>query len=222
MSRFIDEYAPDDMPTWPCASMPKWSTQISQVDSGAEQANQRWAHPLYRFTMPEVIREQVTFEAVRDQWLAMRGPAFTWPWQDPMDFASVALDAPTVVPVLTRFDQIIGTGDGVTRTFQLKKTYVRGSQTYVRDIHLPVLSTVLIGVAGMDPGAVWSVSRPGGEVTFNAAPTPGQSITAGYLYDVEVRFESDDAFEGIVQSYAVSGYASLTLVEVRPCDEGSM
>lgn len=225
MTRFVDEYAPDDMPSWPCASNPRFNTQITQVDSGDEQANQRWEHPLYKFTMPEVIREQDTFEAVRDQWLAMRGPAHTWPWQDPLDFASVPLDAPTIEPVISMLDQVIGTGDGITQTFQLTKTYQRGTQTYVRNVRLPVVSSVLVSISGVDPATLSppiavSVSRPGGIVTFDIAPAPGQIVRAGYLFDVEVRFESDEAFEGIVQSYAVAGYASLTLVEVRGCDGG--
>lgn len=226
MTRFVDEYAPEDMPSWPCASSPRFSTQIVQVDSGDDQINQRWEHPLYRFTMPEVIREQDTFEAVRDQWLAMRGPAHTWPWRDPLDFATVALDFPTVVPSLTRNDQLIAFGDGLTRQFQLTKTYARGSQTYVRNITLPVIDTVLIAVDGADPNTTspdnpWSVSRPGGILTFEHAPINGAEITWGGLFDVEVRFENDEAFEGIVQSYAVSGYASLTLVEVRTCEGAS-
>jgi hypothetical protein len=42
-------------------------------------------------------------------------------------------------------------------------------------------------------------------------------ITAGFLFDVQVRFESDDAFEGILRTYAIGGFADITLIEVRPC-----
>ena len=62
------------------------------------------------------------------------------------------------------------------------------------------------------------MSRTTGLVTINPAPSPGVNVTAGFLYDVEVRFESDDAFDGIVQTFQVSGYANLTLVEIRSCD----
>lgn len=221
MTRFIDEYAPDDMPSWPCASAPRFSTQIVQVDSGDEQVNQRWEHPLYRFTLPEVIREQVTFEAVRDQWLSMRGPAHTWPWRDPLDFASVGLDGPTIEPPLSGDDQLIGYGDGLTRAFQLTKTYQRGSQTYVRNIYLPVVDSLVVHINGAPTSNVYTITRPGGIITFEFAPSPGDEITAGYYFDCEVRFESDEAFEGIVQSYAVAGYASITLVEVRFCSDGA-
>lgn len=222
MTRFVDEYAPADMPGFPCLSSPRWSTAITQVDSGAEQANQRWQHPLYRFTLPEAVRRHSVFEALKDHWLAMNGPAHTWPFRDPLDFASRALPAANVAPAVTMADQVLGMGDGAKTSFQLVKTYARGAQTYTRTIHLPVADSVLVSIAGADPATLsppigWSVSRPGGVVTFDSPPGPGQIVRGGFLFDVEVRFETDNAFDGIVQSYQVSGFADITLVEVRPC-----
>lgn len=205
------------MPGFPCISSPRWSTGITQVDSGAEQANQRWAHPLHRFTLPEAVREHHVFEAVRDHWMAMRGPAYTWPFRDPLDFASKPLPAPNVAPVITMLDQDIGLGDGQTKQFQLVKTYKRGNQVYNRLIHLPIVSSVLVSIDGEETGISWTVSRPGGVIEFAAAPANGAEIRAGFLFDVEVRFESDDAFDGIVRTYQVAGFSDVTLVEVRPC-----
>jgi hypothetical protein len=54
-------------------------------------------------------------------------------------------------------------------------------------------------------------------VTFDTPPLAGHPIKAGYLFDVPVRFESDDAFEGILRTYAIGGFADITLIEVRPC-----
>ena len=56
------------------------------------------------------------------------------------------------------------------------------------------------------------VPQPDTEVQFDAPPNGG--ITAGYLFDVEVRFEDDDVFEGIVRTYEVGGFAGLDLVEL--------
>jgi uncharacterized protein (TIGR02217 family) len=61
------------------------------------------------------------------------------------------------------------------------------------------------------------VTRPGGEIVFDTPPADDVSITAGFLFDVEVRFESDDAFESILRTYQVGGFADITLIEVRPC-----
>lgn len=147
----------------------------------------------------------------------MRGPAYTWPFRDPLDFASKPLPAPNVAPVITMTDQAIGLGDGTTKDFQLVKTYKRGAQVYNRLIHLPIVSSVLVSIDGSATGITWTVSRPGGVISFATAPANGAEIRAGFLFDVEVRFDSDDAFDGIVRTYQVAGFSDVTLVEVRPC-----
>ena len=219
MSRFRDVYAPPEMPGYPCISSPRTSTTIVSSSSGAEHANQNWEHPLWRYTLPEAVRDHAVFEAVKDHWLAMRGPAYTWPFRDPLDFASVALAKPNTVPTLSMTDQVIRPGDGPAIPFQLQKTYVRGVYNYARKIELPVVSTVLVSVNGVDVSGSnpWTVSRPGGVVTFTTPPTPGQVVRAGFLFDVEVRFESDDTFDGIVRTYGVGGFADINLAGVRAC-----
>lgn len=219
--RFVDEYLPDCVPGYPAVSSPRWSTDLSQVDSGSERANQRWAHPLHRFTIPEAVRDMSIFNAVRDQWLVMRGPFHTWPWRDPLDFASVELLRPTAVPTISNLDQPLGVGDGVERNFQLMKRYAVGAQTYSRLIQVPIVSSVIVKatLAG-DPGYVtptFSVGRPGGVVTFDTAPAANAVLTAGFLFDVPVRFESDDAFDGVVRTYGLGGFSDLTFIETRNC-----
>ena len=225
MPRFVDEYIPNQIRSWPCTASPRFSTHINVTDSGAEQANRRWLHPLYTYSLPEAVREHKDFEIVRDHWLTMGGPAQTWPWRDPLDFASVPLDAPNHVPALTMADQLLGAGDGARTQFQLVKTYQSGAASYVRPILLPVTASVLVSVNGQLPADLvvpnvpltWTVSRPGGVVTFSGPPRPGIVVRAGFLFDVEVRFEADDSFDGIAKDYGVSGIANLKFLGVRSC-----
>lgn len=222
MSRFLDVYLDRCVPGYPCMSSPRWSTSITHSDSGAEQANQRWEHPLSRYTLPQAFRDHNVYEAVRDHWLITRGPLRSFPFRDPLDFASVALTRPNVVPGITLTDQVIGTGDGITVAFQLQKTYTRGGQSYTRTVVHPVVSTVKVSINNADPltgGSPnpWTVDRLTGVVTFTTPPAPGAVVRAGYLYDVEVRFESDESFDGLLQDYGVSGFADLVLIEIRPC-----
>jgi uncharacterized protein (TIGR02217 family) len=79
---------------------------------------------------------------------------------------------------------------------------------------------VLISVNGVTQSfeTGYSVSRLTGEVTFDTPPSPGHLVKAGFLFDDEVRFESDDAFDGLIQTFGVSGFGDLTFVEVRPCE----
>lgn len=230
MTGFVDVPLPYGVKGWPASSAPRWSTTITGVSSGAENVNQNWAHPLHTFRLAEAVRDHETFTAMQKFWLAMRGPAFHFPYQDPLDFATQDLPANNFPPVVTRNDQVIGTGDGLTRTFQLSKAYsiTAGivTQTYSRTITLPDLSSVLIGVDGLAPGDVpvldggpftYDVTRPGGVVTFDNPPEAGAVITWGGLFDVPVRFEADNSFEGIARTYRVSGFADLVLIEKRPC-----
>lgn len=221
--RFKDVYAPALMLDAPCYSIPRFRTQLVTVASGDEQANSQWEHPLFSFMFPEVTRTHGTFAAVRNHWLVMRGPFHTWPFRDPLDFASCELDTPTEVPAYAPDDQIVGVGDGFTKAFQLTKTYSVGAEEYTRKIYLPVLSDtdnpfecavdgVVLGVSS------YYVTRPGGVLHLDVAPSLGQVVTWGGLFDVIVRFAKDNIFQGMIQTAnGIAGFADLEFTEVRYC-----
>lgn len=220
--RFVDQYLPRNVPGYPCFSSPRFSTDLTVVDSGAESANARWENPLHKFTLPEAVRDMETFNAVRNHWMVMRGPFQLWPWRDPLDFASVELQRPNEQPPITDNDEALGVGDGLTTQFQLYRTYRAGSHSVRRKIELPIVSSVVVGFIppSDDPGYVlpaWTVTRPGGLVVFAAPVAADVTLSAGFLFDVCVRFESDDSFDGIVKSFGVAGFSDLTLIETRVC-----
>jgi len=222
MTRFVDVYMPAEVPGYPCNSEPRFSTTIVTVDSGAEQANRNWQHPLWRYNLPEAVRHWQVVEALKKHWLVMGGPAQTWPFRDPFDFASVDLLMVPMqsTPAIGMLDQVIGTGDGAKTQFSLVKAYDRyGATSYSRPITLPVVSSVRVSVNGADVSGSnpWTVSRPGGVVTFTTAPAPGQVVRAGFLFDVEVRFEADDSFAAMVRAFNAAGFADLALIGVRSC-----
>lgn len=217
MGGFADIYLPASVWGYPCISSPRFSTTIARADSGAEQRNQNRMHPLHVYRIPDAVREHAVLEDVRAHWLVMRGPLTGFPFRDPLDFASVPLEAANTVPSVGPTDQPIGTGNGARTTFQLTKRYSRGSAFYVRPIRLPVVSSVVVALNGVAQPGGWTVQRIGGALTFTTAPAAGQIVTAGFLFDVPVRFSSDDDFDGIVQSFQTSGYADLTLSETTLC-----
>ena len=231
MARFKDVYAPPGMPTHPVYCGPRWKHRIVTVDSGDEQVNPVWEHALQKYSMPECIRDFASYCAVRNHWYAMKGPTHTWPFRDPLDYSSIDHmyhpDDPT--PDISAYDQIIGYGDGATTEFQLIRNYASGDETHARPIYLPLAGFVIYAIDGgpeqnalaaPSPGADCTVTRPGGILTFADPPDEGAVITAGYFFDVEVRFENDEAFEGIFQGPNAGGYASINLVEVRHCTDG--
>lgn len=220
---FIDEYMPDEVPGYGAISAPRFKTTIQVSSGGNERRNQEWEHPLHQFILPEAVaRETSVINGLKKHWLITKGPLHSFPWADPMDKASIDhapnLPDDDLLSLISRTDQALGTGDGFTDSFQLVKKYQVGSETYTRKIFHPVLSTVLIADNGsLVSSSDYTVSRTTGIITFDVPPLAGHTLTAGFLYDVEVRFESDDVFEGIVRTWQAGGFSDITLIEVRPC-----
>lgn len=221
---FLDIYMPDEIGGYGWISAPRWKTTIQVNASGKERRNQEWEHPLHNFINPEIVArpDETTMLNLKKHWLITAGPFKSFPIKDPFDKATIdhlpnELDS-DIVSQLSMTDQFIGFGDGFTDSFQLIKTYSRSGETYDRTIHLPVLSTVLVADNGiLVSDAVYSVSRPGGVITFDTPPLDTHSITAGFMFDCEARFESDDQLEQIMRTWQAAGAADLSLVEVRPC-----
>lgn len=220
---FIDQYMPEEVPGYGAISAPRFKTSIQVTAGGNERRNQEWEHPLHQFILPEAVaRETSVINGLKKHWLITKGPLHSFPWSDPMDKASIDhapnLPDSDLAALISRTDQALGTGDGFTDSFQLVKKYVSGSETYIRKIYHPVLSTVLIADNGvLVSSSNYTVSRTTGIVTFNTPPANTHTLTAGFLYDVEVRFEGDDVFEGIVRTWQAGGFSDITLIEVRPC-----
>lgn len=222
MAEFIDTYLPAAIPGYPCMTSPKTSTTTTVASSGDEGRNRNWQHPLRKFKLPQAeARKWEVIDQLSKLFLVLGGPFSNFAFRDPMDFASVDLVGPNenqafVLRRVTATDQVFGTGDGFARVFQLTKTYAYGPAAYVRPIGLPVLDTLLVADAGT-PTEAFSVTRPGGVVTFDVAPLAGHSLTWGGLFDVPVRFDSDDALDTIIQAFLVGGAAEINLDEQRLC-----
>lgn len=224
---FRDVYLPDDLLGMPCRSLPRFSTKIDLMKSGDEARNRNWNNPLRKFQLPEAVTDQDTLNQALAHWMVMAGPFHSFPFRDPFDFASCDLDSPNTVPAYTGSDQALFTGDGLTYQFQLTKTYSLGGFTQSRNIYLPVLDEIEILINGVAPGSVSgalggpysvvSISRPGGLVTISPTPHAGLVGTWGGLWDTEVRWEGDDAFDQIAHSMDTDGAAEIDLVEVRRC-----
>src|SRR5690606_38607892 len=88
-------------------------------------------------------------------------------------------------------DQTIGTGNGAITAFQLVKRYVSGGQTWTRTITKPVADSVRVALDGAEQASGWTVDTTTGVVTFDTAPDNGIAVTAGFAFDVPVRFDTD-------------------------------
>lgn len=121
---------------------------------------------------------------------ARRGSLFAFRFRDPFDFKSCR-PGEAVSPL----DQPIGTGDGERTVFQLVKRHGEGADAYERSISKPVAGTVRVAVGGVEKTspANFAVDHLTGEVTFQPGSVPGAgaAVTAGFAFDVPVRFDID-------------------------------
>ncbi|MDX1742972.1 MAG: TIGR02217 family protein, partial [Ruegeria sp.] len=113
-------------------------------------------------------------------------------------------------------DQVIARGDGTRTAFQLVKTYSSGGFTYVRPIVKPVLGTVQIGLEQdqMREGVDFEIDLASGLVTFSAPPPEEVEVTAGFEFDVPVRFDTDK-IQTSVASFQAGDVPNVPVVEVR-------
>jgi uncharacterized protein (TIGR02217 family) len=144
---------------------------------------------------------------------ARMGRLHAFRFRDPIDHASCA---PGQTPQPT--DQAIGTGSGAATAFQLVKTYASGGASYVRTTHKPVAGTVRIAVAGAEKtiGTQFTLDTATGVVTFLAGHVPGAgaAVTAGFEFDVPVRFDTD-RLEINLAAFQAGDIPDIPLVEVR-------
>jgi len=107
-------------------------------------------------------------------------------------------------------DQFLGSGNGQSVRFELVKTYGSGER---RRITRPTPGSVRVAVDGSEIASGWALGDKG-VIEFAEAPTSGAAITAGFLFDVPVRF-SDDRLEINRATFLAGEAPSVPLVEVR-------
>ncbi len=122
---------------------------------------------------------------------------------------------PSGTPTFT--NQVLGTGTGSLRHFRLRKSYTSGPVTWWRMIRRPVAGTVRVAVNGVERTSGWIVDLSTGIVSFTTAPSSGQAVTAGFEFDVPVRFDSDE-MQVDLDIERKGTIDSITLVELREPD----
>jgi uncharacterized protein (TIGR02217 family) len=184
---------------------PGFSTNVVTSASGNEYRNANWQQARLRFDAGPGIRGDAEVETLLKFFRARRGGAVGFRFRDPYDFSSNGMSGTP-----TAADQQIGTGDGATERFSLKKSYAGGEQ---RRISRPLAGSVLIAVDGMELASGWTLEDYG-EVVFDDPPDSGAIVTAGFLFDVPVRF-ADDRLEINRATFLAGEAPSVPLIEIR-------
>jgi uncharacterized protein (TIGR02217 family) len=179
------------------------STAIAAGAGGREQRNAEWAEARLSFDAGPGVRSEADLGALIAFFRARRGAAQAFRFRDPFDDSSAEM---TGLPGAG--DQLLGTGDGVATAFPLVKDY----DGVARRITRPVPGSVRVAVDGVEV-AGWTLGA-GGVVMLDAAPEDGAAVTAGFRFDVPVRFAEDRLT--VNRATFLAGEAlSVPLVEVK-------
>lgn len=190
---------------------PERKTDVVTLANGFEERNTPWAHSRRRYDAGVGMRSLDDVETLISFFEARRGQLHGFRWKDWSDFKS---GKPSVEPTFE--DQVIAHGDGIGAVWQLNKTYESGSFIYTRPIKKPVEGTVRVGVQGdyLQESIDYDVDFATGEVTFAHPPDVGVEITAGFEFDVPVRFDADRIHTSVA-SFQAGDVPSVPIVEVR-------
>lgn len=185
-------------------------TEIVTLGSGFEERNTRWAHSRRQYDAGQGVRRLDDLHQIIDFFEERRGMLYGFRWHDRIDHKSCA---PT--KAISSTDQEIGEGDGETTAFQLVKTYGSVHAPYNRDITKPVEGSVLVALDGVvQARELYSVDPTSGKITFSAAPTVGANVSAGFEFDVAVRF-GVDRLEFNLSTFNAGDIPSIPLLEIR-------
>nr|WP_321361338.1 DUF2460 domain-containing protein [uncultured Hyphomonas sp.] len=181
---------------------PERKTEVVTLASGAEARNALWAGSRRRWDVGSAVTRLDTLQTVVSFFEARGGRLSGFRFRDALDDRSCAPGA-----AVSATDQVIGTGDGVTDTFQLVKAY----GGYARRILKPVAGSVVAAVGGAPVSA--SVDTATGLVTLGAAPAEGAVVTAGYRFDCPVRFDAD-RLDVNLEAFGAGRVLSIPLIEL--------
>jgi uncharacterized protein (TIGR02217 family) len=187
---------------------PGFSTNIVTTISGHEKRNSDWADARLEFDVGPGIRGEAELRDLIAFFRARRGAARAFRFRDPYDHSSFDM-----VGVPGPADQFLGNGDGQQNAFQLVKYYGNpADEPQRRLITRPDPDSLQLAIDGQVV-AGWSLG-PLGMIAFDTPPADGSIVTAGFLFDVPVRFASDQLTVNHA-TFLAGDIPEVLLVEVR-------
>lgn len=182
---------------------PGFNTTVIELASGHEQRNINWKEQRATYDASHGVKTREQMEELQDFFYARRGKAYGFRFKDWMDYQL--------------FDQVIGTGDGLKKTFQIIKRYEPETAFFFdRPIRKPVNGSVILSRAGVVISTGFTIDYSTGIVTFSAAPANGAEIKIVEAeFHVPVRFDIDD-MKITHDDWEQMSWPSIPLVEVKP------
>lgn len=186
-------------------------TEIVELVSGHEERNSPWAHSRRRYDAGLGVRSLDDLAAVLAFFEARHGRLYGFRWKDWLDHKSCA---PSGTP--SPLDQELGVVEDGALRWPLIKRYGDGAARYARPIAKPVKDSVRVALDGveLEQGTGFSVDTEAGVVELAAPPLIGAVVTAGFEFDVAVRFDTD-VLEVNLAAFEAGEIPSIPIMEVR-------
>lgn len=182
--------------------------EILDLVNGTEVRNAKMRHSRRRYNAIAGLKSKAEAIELLSFFESRMGALHGFRFRDPLDNAS----ADTV----TTTDQTIGIGDGVRTKFSLIKTYGDAPYGYDRPITKPVIGSVLVAADGVQMAVTTDHDR--GQISFENPPDIGAIITAGFKFDVPVRFASD-SLDVVLDDFGAAQIQDIPLIEIiQPTD----
>jgi len=195
------------------AGGPERRTEVVVLGSGHEERNARWVDSRRSYNAGYGVKSLADIHQVIAFFEERRGRLYGFRWKDRVDHKSCA---PDETP--GSGDQALGTGDGTAAGFQLIKTYGSAFAPYTRTVSKPVAGSVLVAVDAVPQveGTEYVLDATNGIITFlpGREPGAGAAVTAGYEFDVPVRFDTDELSVDLT-SFEAGSIQNFPIVEIR-------
>jgi uncharacterized protein (TIGR02217 family) len=182
---------------------PERRTDIVALASGGEARNAVWSGSRRRWELGGAITKIEALHELVSFFEARRGQLHGFRFRDVVDDRS-AKPGETV----SSMDQTLGVGDGTRSIFELVKSY----GDVQRRIFKPVPGSVRAAVNGQEISDI-VVSSASGTVRFQDVPPEGAIVTAGYVFDVPVRFDTDH-LETSLEAFGAGRAGQVPIVEL--------
>lgn len=196
---FVEVQFPTDI-SYGSSGGPVYATDIVMAENGHEQRNVNWAQARARYNVAHGVKTKAQLDTLIAFFRARKGRAYGFRFKDWTDYSAS--------------NQLLGTGDGNRKNFQLIKRYLSGGVEEIRTIQKPIAASVKIYVAGVLQTSSYVLDASTGIVNFTAAPANGSAISADFEFDVPVRFDVD-RLAATLDAYGVHSWQDIALIEVR-------
>jgi uncharacterized protein (TIGR02217 family) len=190
---------------------PERLNEIVSLTSGREKRNARFSQSRRHYDAGTGVRSLTDLHDVLAFFEARRGSLHAFRFRDPFDMKSCRPEE-----TVGATDQVIGIGDGVRTRFALAKAYGEGEDAYQRLIARPVAETLRVAIGGVEKVSPdWGFDFATGEVAFapGSVPGTGEEVTAGYEFDVPVRFDTERIAVSLT-AFKAGQIPSIPLIEV--------